>query len=201
MVHMRFLKLFVLIVFLSGCIPIMINENNYRGLSDKALQYVKPFDISLVSARVNNSDSLILYEINSDDIKALAHQEKYLWVHLWRPFCSAELCQNVDYFGNLADSYENKGLRLLFISETYDFRDIIKIMKHSWFNHPVFVLQDSYYGHKMRKTRLKLMAALSPDSAGRSKIGFDDYLFKEGNLLYAGGISDNNVLDSLINSD
>ena len=201
MVHMRFLKLFVLIVFLSGCIPIMINENNYRGLSDKALQYVKPFDISLVSARVNNSDSLILYEINSDDIKALVHQEKYLWVHLWRPFCSAELCQNVDYFGNLADSYENKGLRLLFISETYDFRDIIKIMKHSWFNHPVFVLQDSYYGHKMRKTRLKLMAALSPDSAGRSKIGFDDYLFKEGNLLYAGGISDNNVLDSLINSD
>jgi len=201
MVHMRFLKLFVLIVFLSGCIPIMINENNYRGLSDKALQYVKPFDISLVSARVNNSDSLILYEINSDDIKALVHQEKYLWVHLWRPFCSAELCQNVDYFGNLADSYESKGLRLLFISETYDFSDIIKIMKHSWFNHPVFVLQDSYYGHKMRKTRLKLMATLSPDSAGRSKIGFDDYLFKEGNLLYAGGIQDNKVLDSLINSD
>ena len=193
---MKILKITAIALLLSSCI--MINENSFRGLPKKAMNYIKPFDTTLVSAKVNNHDKLYLYEINSDDIKVLAQKEKYLWVHLWRPFCGAEICQNVDYFNDLANKYQRKGLKLLFISETYDFNDIMKTMKHSWFDRPVFVLQDSYYGHKLRKNRIKLMESLNPELKGTTKIGLDDYFYKDNNLIYSGHIVDEKVLDSLM---
>jgi len=195
---MKIYKIIVIFLLLSGCIPIMINENNYRGLPKEAFKYIKSFTPELVNKEVNNTDSLFLYEINTKDIKLVTQKEKFTWIHLWRPFCHAEICQNVDYFGNLAENYHYSGLKLLLISETYDFGDISNVIKNSRYNHPVFVLQDNFYGHKILRNRHRLMEELNPELLGTTKTGYDDYFFKDTILIKAGGEIDKSFLDSLM---
>ena len=191
--------LLVLIILFSGCGMIAINENDYRFLPQEYKHYIKPFRPELVTQKINyKKDSLFLYEINTPEIKKVLRQYKYVWLHLWRPYCEADYCQNISFFAQLAWRYQNKGLQLLFISEDYDPITIQKVLAHSIFDKPIFVLQDIWYGHKIKKNSRLLFNEINNNPAIHSKRGFDDYLFKDTLLVYAGNRMSERVLDSLL---
>jgi len=176
----------------------MINENDYRGLKEEDKWFIKPFKLGIENQRVDFSDSLFLYELSTNNIKEVVKHHPLTWIHLWRPFCHAEQCQNIDYYSSIEDRFIEQGLRVLVVSETYDYNDIRGVVNNSMWNKPIFVLQDSYFGHKIRKNRLKLTEEITADSVVKTKWGFDDYLFKGSKLLFAGNTLDKEKIDSLL---
>ena len=59
--------------------------------------------MAAVNSRNSSKEELKVYEINSKNIKTIILQNEYTWVHLWRPFCSAEYCQNIGVFQEIDD--------------------------------------------------------------------------------------------------
>ncbi len=195
-----YLVVLTFLLFLNACGIIAINENDYRALPKTYYQYIKPFTPALVTKTVNYSDSVFLYEINTPEIKKCLARYKYVWIHLWRPYCEADYCQNITFFEQLAKRYQKKKLQLLFISQSYDPLTVKKIMENSSFHKPVFVLDDASYGHKLRKAHKLFFRELNNNPAFHSKNGFDDLLFKDTLLVYAGNRMTARVLDSLMGS-
>ncbi len=195
---MKFSYLLITLLLLTGCIPIMINENDYRGVKEEDKWFVKPFVLGIEDQNTNYNDTLFLYELNTGDIKGIIKDHPLTWIHLWRPFCHADQCQNIGYYAAVEEGLKDHGLRVLVVSETYDYNDIKGVVKNSMWNKPVFVLQDSYYGHKIRKNSLKLAAEMITDSVINTKWGYDDYLFKKSKLIYAGNGLDKNKIDSIL---
>jgi len=195
---MRFIFYLLMILLLGACGFIEINENGYRSIPKNEMEYIKPFDSTAVYKKINNSDRLNLYEINTADIKKCIKEHKYIWLHLWRPFCTSDYCQNVNYFINIENSFNNLDFKLLLISETYEMKDIKMIVGHSSFNKPIFVLQDSYYGHKMKNNRIKLFKEINNHLSLTTNYGYDDYFFKDTLLIYAGYKISKETIDSLI---
>ncbi len=195
---MKYLLSLLVLLFIEGCGIILINENDYRSVSDLEKSLIRPFNQAIVTAKVNNGDSLFVYEFNNGNIKTVTRKFNYTWIHLWRPFCHADACQNIKYFADLADTYSSKGLVLLLVSETYDFNEIKNVMNHSVYNKPVFVLQSDYYGYKIRKNRIKFISELNPDLIASKQIWLDDFLFKDTTLIFAGNKLDKIKIDSLL---
>ena len=191
----------ILLAFSLHACVVMINENNYRGLDESEKEAVKPFNIDLLRVKVTNSDTLFLYEINSRNIHECTLKSTFTWVHLWKPYCKAEYCQDISYFSDIANKHNGDGLELLLISESYDFKSIQKCRNNSKYNRPVFVLQDSYYGHKKRANRLKLFNDLNQDNNIETKFGFDDFLFKDSIPIFIGNNLNAQQLDSLIKNN
>ncbi len=195
----------LLVTLLSGCI-IAINENNYRILSDKDKKLILPFDSTKTGQKVSSSDnSTILYEINSNDMKHFAADQKFTWVHLWRPYCGADHCQNINYYNQIVEKHKSDSLKFLLVSLTYDLKTIHQITKNSNYNMPVFVLQDSHYGHKLQPGTTLLYSELTSDSLSKDDaISATDYFFMDSTLIYIGNGSDtyeSNIIDSLISSN
>ncbi len=189
----------ILILLLPGCGIILINENNYRNLSDSDKIILKPFDPDIVSRKVDN-DQFFIYEINSNDILNCSKKYQFTWVHLWRPFCPNEHCQNLNYLLNTVNAFKSHDIELLLVSESYDLKSIENIVRKSAFDKPIFVLQDAYYGHKIRKNRLKLIADFNSDLPAKTRFGFGEYLFKDSTLIYMGYDLNEHKIDSLIAS-
>ena len=147
-----------------------------------------------------NAEKVNLYEINSPQISNLAKQEGFLWLHIWNPCCSGSSCINIQPFEDELYKHENKNLRLLFVSESYDFRCINWMTSNAHFEHPIYVLEDAYYGHKCKGIRQKLQADLTKKEYGKKEGYFDDYVFIDGELIYSGWGMKPSVLDSLANT-
>lgn len=192
------LFLLLSLFFVSACGLVAINENDYRFLPAAFKGDIKPFDLSVVTKKVNYHDSLYLYEINTPEIKAVLKKHQYVWLHIWRPYCEADYCQNISYFTQLVRRYQDRDFQLLLISEVYNPPTIKKVMAHSTFDKPVFVLQDAWYGHKIKKSYKLLFHQINNNPAIHSKRGFDEYLFKDSLLIYAGNKITARMLDSLV---
>ena len=65
----KVLSLLVTLLFVSSCI-VQISENDYRNLTSLQRQRIKDFDPSKMEHNTNIPDSLILYEINENDVKS-----------------------------------------------------------------------------------------------------------------------------------
>lgn len=195
---MKNIIILIIILLVTSCGIIMINENNHRSLSDSDKSQIRPFDINIVSQKVKNTEQLYIYEINTNDIKNYVRTQKYTWLHLWRPFCPNESCQNINYYLNIENNLKHYDLEFLLISESYDFNSIENAVKNSFYDKPIFVLQDLYYGHKIRPNRMKLYDELKTDSSPKTRIGLDDYLFKDSLLIFVGEGLNKHKIDSLI---
>ncbi len=136
----------ILILLIYACGIIRINENGYRDLTKSEKKLILPFN---GKDEIDNNGSKFIYEINISDIKSILKKNKFTWIHLWRPYCSSDYCQNINYFSDLEDKFINKDFHLLLISETYDISIIKDIVKKTRFIKPIYVLQDAYYGHKI----------------------------------------------------
>jgi endogenous inhibitor of DNA gyrase (YacG/DUF329 family) len=176
----------------------MINENEYRGLREHDRQFIKEFNIDLVNDTALNKDEFYIYEINCPDIKAVTHLHNYTWIHLWRPFCSAEYCQNIAVFEYAAEKYRSAGLVFLLISETYGIKTIQEIVRRSSFSLPVYVLKDSYFGHKLKGARTLISDQLHNNDSIRKNIYQSDYIFQDSLLIYASGTLYTEKLDSIM---
>ena len=176
----------------------MINENDYRALEEDQKQNIKSFNLETFDSEVNNQDELILYEITSMDIKTCSQKQEYTWVHIWIPYCGAEQCKSINYYQEAENTFKSNDLKVLLVSNSYDFKTIKSRLEHSNYTKPIFVLKDSYFGHKTKKTGIKLFDDLKQDSSLQSDYGFGDYLYKDTVLIFAGNLEIETV-DSLIN--
>jgi hypothetical protein len=195
---MKNIVILILILLFTSCGIIMINENEYRSLKDSDKNQIRSFDINLVPKKVDNTEQLYLYEINTNDIQNCVKMQKYTWIHLWRPFCQSEYCQNINYFLTIENNLKQYELEFMLISESYDFNSIENAVKNSFYDKPIFVLQDLYYGHKIRPNRLKFYNELKTEYSPKTRIGFDDYLFKDTILIFAGEDLNKHKIDSLM---
>lgn len=196
------MKILIFLLFLfplsSSCGIILINENNYRALKERDKKSIKPYDYNFSQTLRKEEEEVVVYEINSADIKEYLKHSKYTWIHLWRPFCKAEICQNINAFAELEKEYQHIGLHLLFVSETYDMASIQKVVQNTGFKKNIFVLQDAYYGHKTRKNKVALLKEFNHGKFEATKYGVDDLLFKDTNLIFAEYHLSKKQIDSLI---
>ena len=125
-------------------------------------------------------------------------KNKFTWIHLWRPYCSSDYCQSINYFSDLEDKFINKDFHLLLISETYDISIIKDIVKKTRFIKPIYVLQDAYYGHKIKKNRIKFVKEIDSNHLILPKSGFDNYVFKDTVLIFSSNEINTGIIDSLI---
>lgn len=195
---MKKILLLLSLLQLSSCGLILINENNYRALKDSNKKTIKDFDYESAVQSGKRDEDVLVYEINSNDIKQYLKNHKYTWIHLWRPFCKSESCLNINMYSGIENDFKNKGLSLLFISETYDIESINQRVRNTNFEKPIFVLQDSYYGHKIRKNRVKLFNDFNQSQLPKTKYGYDDLLFKDTSLIYASYQLKKNEIDSVL---
>lgn len=146
--------IFLMILAFTSCI--VINENDYQYLRQNQMQYVKDFSIDLVSDTGLNENECYVYEINCPDIREVTQRYDYTWIRLWRPYCKADICQNIGLLEDSAEKFRTEGLAFLLVSETYDLKQIQEIVRRSAFSYPVFVLEDKYFGHSMKGARNRL---------------------------------------------
>lgn len=171
--------LVVLSVIASGCL-IMIGENSFRSLTERDKTFVKPFDAEVLEVK-DTASGKYLYEVTASDILEQAKKNEYTWVHFWRSYCSNDHCQNIGTFQETADKHDS--LTLIMVSVTYDFGSIRRITKVSDFTHPILVLKDGTYGHKLTKGRELLATDFNLEGGG--SFG-DNLVYKRDSLIYNG---------------
>jgi len=117
---------------------------------------------------------------------------------LLRPFCTSNTCKNISFYSDLENRFKKDNLKLLLISETYDLDIIKNKVEQNNFKNPIFVLQDSYFGHKSTKIRDQFSEELNNNiNIKNQKYGFDDFLFKDTLLVYAGRNLNKQIIDSI----
>tara|TARA_B100000508_G_scaffold140085_1_gene139935 strand:+ start:19295 stop:19891 length:597 start_codon:yes stop_codon:yes gene_type:complete len=191
---MKSLFYLLLTLLLTSCIAINVNDYEFLNYAEK--EYLRPYKASTDHEIGDNSACFKLYEINTPEVKSITRENEFTWVHIWLPFCPNESCQNIAQYEWLEKRHQSKGLNLAFISATYDIDDIIKIVQHSKFTKPVYVLQNSYYGRKNKKIRTKFHSEIDPNYEEEDPIFHSDYLFIKDSLVYFV----NNMNDSIIES-
>lgn len=160
--------------------------------------HIKPFEAANQEEPCKDQRCRSIYEINSADILGLLDEQEYTWVHIWNPYCPDENCVNIGQFETLADTYKNKGLKLVYISATYDISKIFSIAENSSFSKPIYVLDGSYYGPKLKAMRQKLHMDLDKDAGEDDYFFQDDYLFKGDSLIYMGKEANDSIFEKLI---
>lgn len=165
---------------LSGCL-IMIGENDFRSLTTSEIDHILPYESAASIVAVDTTKRQVLYEITAADIMQHAKENAYTWMHLWRPWCPNDKCQNIGVFQETAEKYA--GLSFFMVSQTYDFASIARITKQSDFTLPIYVLKDEKYGHKLTKGR-ELLAQDFSIEGGRA-FG-DNLVYKKDSLIYNG---------------
>lgn len=185
-----------MVLAFTSCIA--INENNYRLLRQNQMKYIQVYSIDLVGDTGVNKNECYIYEINCPDIKEVTRHYSYTWIHLWRPYCKGDICQNIKALEYSADKFKTNGFALLLVSETYDLKEIQEIVRQSAFSYPVFVLEDRYFGHSMKGARIKFIDQLANNDSIRKNVYHSDFLFRDTLLIYATGTMNMSKLDSLV---
>lgn len=187
-----------LIIVLNGCNVIHINENDRWTLKDTEKEFIQPFNIGLYSHRLNNTKDLFLYEINSDNIRQCLTQHDYMWIHFWDPKCSGTNCLNLNYMADIPAKFKAFDMGVLLISEYYDYSSIRHVIENSDYTEPLFVMQNEYYGPKVRPARLKFYNDFKNDNSPQTKWGFREYFFRDTVLMYSGSNITYQQIDSLL---
>jgi hypothetical protein len=187
--------LIFLTVFIQACV-IMIDENNFRGLTSTEAKYIKPLEDYSNKTLVENKKDLFLYEVSASELKLMIKNNKYSWIHLWRPYCTSQKCQNINYYTNIADKY--KDLNFILVSESYDFQTIKKILIANNYTYYIYVLKDSIYGHKIIPAKKLFTDEITAGSNIKSNFLNDDFIFKDSNLIFATKELTEKICDSLL---
>jgi len=186
-------------LLLSSCV-MDIGTNMYQSCTKEQLSHFKPAEASS-QFKGNDTLNLLVYEINSKEIKKRLIGQQYTWVHMWRPYCKADYCENINYPKNVS---AKRNIQYLLLSQVYDLANIRKSLARTAYDQPVYVIENSSY--KMgSKTNGKNKAAtqMRKELNNNSKLTLskwgDDLLFKDTLLIYAGEAAlDANKIDSLI---
>ncbi len=174
---------FLLAIMLQSCV-ISINESGYRFLTEKDKLNFKPFSMEVLEKSYNHKDSIIVYEINSADIKEITNHHKFTWVVLWAPYCSLKDCKILpDLMCDKYIKYKSKDVQTILISNSYNIKEIRSVLSHSNSNCPIFVLQNSIYGEKQGRAFKKFAMELDNNSIFKDKKSADNFIFKDTLLI------------------
>lgn len=194
-----FLVALLSLMSLASCIVISINENHYALLTKSEQAQIADFDQRVLSQTEDPKDALFLYEINSQDVLNITKENPYTWVYLWKPGCGGDSCARLFRGPDFLENYREQGIFTLLISETYDIRKVQKEVKLLDIKQPVFVLEDAWFGEKLRPAFRQFMKEVNrnpsyvPPKYGRH------LLFQRDQLIFIGSQMNKEILDSLIN--
>lgn len=196
------IKIFTGVTFLilSACV-MDIGSNMYKTCTKEQLTHFKPAEASSQFSG-NDTLNLSIYELNSKEIKKRLVGQKYTWIHMWRPYCKADYCENINYPKNVSSK---RNIQFFLLSQVYDLVNIRKSLGRTVYDQPVYVIQNSSYkmGTKMNgknKAATQMRKELNNNpKLTLSKWG-DDLFFKDTVLIYASEAAlDANKIDSLLN--
>lgn len=196
------IKIFTGVTFLilSACV-MDIGSNMYKTCTKEQLTHFKPAEASSQFSG-NDTLNLSIYELNSKEIKKRLVGQKYTWIHMWRPYCKADYCENINYPKNVSSK---RNIQFFLLSQVYDLVNIRKSLARTVYDQPVYVIQNSSYkmGTKMNgknKAATQMRKELNNNpKLTLSKWG-DDLFFKDTVLIYASEAAlDANKIDSLLN--
>lgn len=200
MTRLKIITIAISTLFLSSCV-VDIGTNMYKSCTKEHLSHYKPAE---TSSQFNGNDTLNLnvYELNSKEIKKRLVGQKYTWIHMWRPYCKADYCENINYPKNVS---AKRNIQYLLLSQVYDLANIRKSLARTAYDQPVYVIQNSFYkmGSKTNgknKAAIQMKKELNNNSKLQTSKWGDDLFFKDTLLIYAGESAlDANKIDSLIN--
>jgi len=190
---MRIIASLFFISLFSSCILLDIIEidlggNDFADLSEAALNRVKPAATLDIENNFDYDGSL--YEIDAPDIQKIITSKETVWLHIWRPFCSAKECQYIAPFEAKA---KKLSMKLFMVSETYDFKSLDSIANRANYAYPFFVIRGNTFGHKIDKSRKVFLKALAKNQELQPTKYASDFIYKNGKLIYASNV----ILDSL----
>lgn len=128
-------------LLLSSCV-MDIGTNMYQSCTKEQLSHFKPAEASS-QFKGNDTLNLLVYEINSKEIKKRLIGQQYTWVHMWRPYCKADYCENINYPKNV--SAKRNIQRSITLSQVYDLANIRKSLARTAYDQPVYVIENSSY--------------------------------------------------------
>ena len=196
--YLKTIIIIILIILTNSCGVIKINENNYSLLSKRQIIELSHFESYKIDEIFKPTDTVKLIETNATDIIKILKHYDLVFIHFWKPFCSNESCQSLEYLNQLNNGLDSKNSRIILISETYDIDDIVRIVKASNYKEPIFIINDLVYGHKIRKATLKFQRELIPKSISIYRFGFEDLIFKKNELIYYDTDLDLNKVEKIL---
>lgn len=181
-------------ILLSDKINLELGGNDYQNLSKSQLSLIRDYnDVDSVPMDTNR----YLFETNAHDILKEAKQQKWLWVHFWKPWCPNDLCQDLSFFEFQRNKHKQDSLHFILLSATYNLQSIDTICRRSGYSAPVYVVENSKYGPKAIDGYHQMQGEMGVHLIFKDKIA-DDILFHQGKLVYAGHIFHGAQLDSLL---
>ena len=120
---MRVMTTLISICLLSSCISIAINSTNYKLLTEKEKSQFKAFEERGPLKNFEQESPINIYIVTTNNIETIIQEDELVWIHKWRPFCSAESCQIISPFEAKANKMN---VALAFITETADIEYIQK---------------------------------------------------------------------------
>ena len=189
--------------FCSCIFPLEINGNSYRYLSDKQKARIHPFDIAKCSNCGNSLERGHFMEINNKNLDSILNKKGKVVISFLNSFCSNVSIDQFKGYNNYF-SGQNKTINYYLISKSYDLKEMRIMNDVIKTNGVVFVLQDQYYGHKLKKINKKFNKNLdkfdNDDIIKSSTDYFDTYVFDNGKLLYANNSVSVGKINSLLYS-
>jgi hypothetical protein len=178
----------VTILLITSCISIKFdfNSNSYSSLKEEELKRVKDFDLSVINSDFQNDSLVNIYEIDHSIIQEKILEEgKYTWIHYWRPYCSNESCININLYSNEAKKYDH--LKLLLVSQTYDFPQIQGTYELKNYPLAIFVIKNNSYSEKMKEAKQQITSKLIlKEVLTDDELFADDILFFGNMIVYVG---------------
>ena len=187
---MHVMTTLISICLLSSCISIAINSTNYKLLTEKEKSQFKAFEKRGPLKNFEQESPVNIYVVTTNNIETIIQEDELVWIHKWRPFCSAESCQIISPFEAKANKMN---VALAFITETADIEYIQKAVKVGSFNKPIYFGDFNFYGNGINKARQKMKADLLKNQTVAPLKYADDFLYKNSKLIYQG----DGLIDSL----
>jgi hypothetical protein len=192
-------SLLILFLFALNSCRLSIGTNEHSMLNATALDHFKPYPLEIANFKGNDTTNLLIYEINTPDLKQEIKKNHYIWVHLWRPYCTSDACENINAPLKSAAKYN---IAYFLVATSYDLKSIKESVVRTGYKAPICVLQNSYF-HKAERFngKSKSLAQLSKELNNNPTLKgkyVDDYFFKDTLLIYTGSPSSNSLLNGHI---
>ncbi len=199
---MRLFLFFITILSLPSCL-IRINDNGYRDLHKDQVRSLKPFLLDETDALRNQATELSLVEITGPDIIKCFQKYPYTVVYLWRPYCKATSCKPLFYYELIDRKFRDKGVKLLMVSETYQYELIKRNAEKSTYDRDLYVMKDAEYGHKPKAGQKKIEREIAPSYTkdGPIDVAEQYFIFKKNDLVYHGYEISDHIVDSVLKNN
>ena len=169
-----------------------------NGVGYKSLTKTQKRELTTLDTYNSIKDTTVFRLVMADGgrLKTLLQEEEYTWVYYWIPYCGSPACRPLNFYEKLAKGAD-KNMRLLIVSQIYDYTDVQQKLELDRYMHPILVPHIQVYGRDMYRARKHFTADLTGDKI-LSKHTPAHMLFRHDSLIYSGGDMTASILDSVL---